>query len=150
MTTTASLSTFPSRSIDIDDERWGFAYNQFLSLVDEDLRDEVHRIVSNIHGNGEGLRCWINDIAYRGRVLPKVIPNEVLNVYLTDPEALPLHDCADCGLSVPVRPNRLYGSEGEAEECYFSECPACGGHTGLYCFWSNRNEKDISPSSKPR
>ncbi len=137
----------PSR---FEDERWSFIYNQFMDLVDEDMREHVLGMVSSIHGSGEGLRCWINDIAYRGRVMPKFIPKELLLVYSADSEAMPLHDCADCGLSVPVRPNRLYGGEGEPEESYFPNCPICGGRTGLYFYWSSRKEADAVARSKPR
>lgn len=133
-----------------NDERWDFAYDGFMSLVAEDLREEIERIVSGINGNGQGLRCWINNIAYRGGVMPELIPREVLLVYLVDHEALPLHDCANCGLSVPVRPNRLYGSEGDPEEEYFLVCPACGGQTGLYSYWSNRDENRLVKKLKPR
>lgn len=136
--------------LNIEDERWEFVYSQFIGLVDKELRDDVQRALVNMHQNGEGLRCWINDIAYRERVLPTLIPREVLQVYLSDPEALPLHDCADCGLSVPVRPNRLYGSEADPEQEYFPICPACGGQTGLYCYWSNRNGRKESSAPKPR
>ncbi len=150
MMTTNFESVSELKHSDDHDERWEFAYFGFLSLVPADLRDEIQRTVSFIHGNGEGLRHWINDIAYRGGVLPPSIPREMLLVYLVDQDALPLHDCADCGLSVPVRPNRLYGSEGDPEEVYFPVCPACGGRTGLYCYWSNRSPSTSRQTLKPR
>jgi hypothetical protein len=139
------FSSYSSRTADINDadeldERWEFVHAGFMSLVPEELRDEVQRHLSGLNGNGEGLRRWLNDIAYGGRDMPESIPREVLAIYFTDHEALPLHDCADCGLPVPVRPNRLYGSEGDPEEVYFADCPACGGHTGLYQYWSNRSD----------
>lgn len=150
MTITFNSKMLANPAAAIEDERWEFVYSQFLSLVDQDMRNDVQRMVSSIHGSGEGLRRWINEIAYHGRVLPEAVPKSLLNVYMSDPEALPLHDCSDCGLSVPVRPNRLYGSEGEPEEQYFPECPVCGGRTGLYCFWSNRLDNKSVRHSKPR
>ena len=74
--------------------------------------------------------------------MPECLPRDVVIVYLSDPESLPLHDCADCDMSTPVRPNRLYGSEGDPEVDYFPVCPVCGGHTGLYSYWSNRQYDD--------
>ncbi len=146
-------ATQPYRAADLlptDDERWSFVFHQFINLVDGESRNEVQRVLTQLHGNGEGLRRWINDIAYRGSVMPATIPKEVLSVYFTDPEALPLHDCSDCGLSVPVRPNRISGTEGEPEEDYFPCCPVCGGDTGLYCYWSRRDDKHLTHLTKPR
>jgi hypothetical protein len=48
------------------------------------------------------------------------MPPVVAEVYFQDPNALPLHECEDCGYRLPLR--------------YFQACPLCGGRVGWYAF----------------
>jgi hypothetical protein len=59
------------------------------------------------------------------------MPPEVAEVYMTNPRALPLHDCEDCGYNLP------HG--------YFDACPLCGGRIGWYAYWARRTRdaKDV-------
>jgi hypothetical protein len=56
---------------------------------------------------------------------------------MEDSEAMPQHDCADCGLAIPVRPARPADFVGEVERIYFPTCPNCGGRSGWYAYLSN-------------
>lgn len=103
-----------------------------------------------MHNGGSGLRDWVSAITWRGAVLPKRIPDELMNVYLIDSEAAPLHDCEGCGLAVPVRPSRLYGPEGEPDQVYFASCPLCGARTGLYMHFSRRFQDDMTSTIRRR
>jgi hypothetical protein len=110
---------------------WHATYLQFLAAVAPTQREQVASRL-RLHSSGSGLRDWIDAITWRGGVLPCRIPESVVDVYLTDPEASPLYDCEGCGLAIPVRPSRLYGFEGEPEVVYFSKCPICDSRTGLF------------------
>jgi|GEM_PF-3360990 len=120
---------------------WERICRRFLSAVGEDQRPAVARLLELPHYSSPGLRNWLTAITYRGAQLPEQIPAAVIEVYLLDPEAMPLHDCERCGLAIPVRPSRLYGDDGDPEQVYFPACPACGGRTGWYLFWSQRAER---------
>jgi hypothetical protein len=123
-------------------DAWEDACRWLLEMVAPELRPEIERRLRHLHTGGAGLREWVATIAFRGGAMPSEIPAELMQVYLTDAEAAPLHDCESCGLAVPVRPNRLEGTEGEPEFAYFPECPVCHGRTGLYYYWSRRAEAD--------
>ena len=56
---------------------------------------------------------------------PVVVPQEVIDVCIRDPEARASHECEDCGLSVQFK--------------YFERCPGCGGHTG-WGYYHLKNE----------
>jgi hypothetical protein len=58
------------------------------------------------------------------------MPPEVAEVYMANPDALPLHDCEDCGYKLP------HG--------YFESCPLCGGRIGWYGYWSKHAKPDSS------
>ena len=70
-------------------------------------------------------------LAWRGAVLPSSLPGELIDVYLHDSEAAPLHECEDCGVAIPVKKSRRGGCD-EPERAYFPSCPVCGGRTGWY------------------
>jgi hypothetical protein len=93
---------------------------------------------------------WVSAIAWRGAVLPTQVPEEIIDVYLSDSEAVPLHDCGSCGLAIPVRPSRLYGLDGDPERVYFSLCPACGSRTGPHMYFTRRFEDNISDTLRRR
>jgi hypothetical protein len=133
---------------------WRDAYARLLAAISPEQRTLVERILNNRHNGGTGLREWVAAIARGATVLPEHIPAELLNVYLSDPEAVPFHDCEDCGLAVPIRPHRLAGMEAEPEQIYFPNCPLCGARTGQYFYWSRQAESSTITSSirrrKPR
>jgi len=54
------------------------------------------------------------------------MPPEVAEVYLAHPEALPLHDCEDCGYKLP------HG--------FFEKCPLCSGRVGFSAFFLKRQQ----------
>jgi hypothetical protein len=115
---------------------WDDACTRLVNAIPTEQRLAVRRLIECRDGGGSGLRDWISAIAYRRAVLPERIPAAVVDVYVHDPEAVPLHDCEQCGMAVPVRPNRVHGMESEPEQEYFPVCPICGGRTGPYYFWS--------------
>jgi hypothetical protein len=129
--------------------QWQTACAIFLDAVPPKQRAAVRQILQNANCGGSGMRDWVSSIAFRGATLPACIPEEVIDVYLDDSEAVPLHDCGRCGFAVPIRPNRLHGVESEPEQTYFPTCPNCGGNTGPYFFWS-RESAGTSAVSLPR
>lgn len=136
------------------DLRWEETCKEFLVSVPGEMQSSVERALRNSHEGGVGLRAWVSSIAWRGSKLPESVPAELLKVYFADPEAVPLHECETCGISIPVRPNRFRGMEDEPEETYFSTCPVCCGRTGLYLYMSRQLEGDtdgaVAQPFKPR
>jgi hypothetical protein len=116
------------------------ACQKFLSSVPDELKDKVGHSLKSMHSGGFGLRAWVNSLTYRNSQLPHSIPEGLIQVYFNDPEAFPLHECEDCGLAIPVRPNRRHGLDGVPEHTYFESCPSCGGRTGLHLFVARREE----------
>lgn len=123
-------STLDAPEITFDDAR-----ERFLRALGPRHRTAVQRILHHPNLGGGGLRMWLRMLTDQQAPFPTSIPSALAQVYLDDPEALPLHDCADCGLAVPVRPNR-YGLDGEPDHLYFQACPSCGGVTGRHAYWS--------------
>jgi hypothetical protein len=115
---------------------WAETRDRFLAVVDPKQRHAVQELLQNRDSGGKGLRSWLRALTWRQGRLPAAIPLELINIYLTDPEAVPLFDCESCGLAIPVRPGRRYGYEEEAEHVYFRTCPNCGGRTGWYVYES--------------
>ncbi len=116
---------------------WDEVREQFLAAVDRRQRSAVAALLRRPWHGGVGLRMWLRDLAAQGRPVPPTLPPDLIKVYLDDPEAVPLYDCADCGLAVPVHP-AWDGYEGEPERVYFRACPCCGGRTGRFAYWSHR------------
>jgi len=54
------------------------------------------------------------------------MPQVMADVYLSHPDALPLHDCQACGYKVP--------------HPYISECPLCGGRVGWNAYWHRHKD----------
>lgn len=125
----------------LDSDRWEQSCQQLLAAVSDELRPTVEALLHRLHGGGSGLREWVSAIAWRGAVCPTQVPVGLIEIYLTDPEAAPLYDCESCGLAIPVRPSR-FDIEQEPEIVYFVHCPACGGRTGPYFYWSRQLEGD--------
>lgn len=112
------------------------AEGQFLAAVPVVLRSRVFALLTTPRRGGRGLRAWVSLLEVDHPPFAGELPPELVEVYLQDDEAEPLHDCEKCGLPVPVRCGRRVGREAVAEREYFPACPCCGGRTGRYAFWS--------------
>ena len=123
-----------AQSFDGGGSDWREVTDRLLAAVEPRQREDVARVLEDTHGGGWGLRLWVSSIIWGGASLPEQVPAELIDVYLTDPEAMPLHECGECGLPVPVRPNRVHGNDGDPERVYFPACPACDSPTGWYLF----------------
>jgi hypothetical protein len=117
---------------------------RFLAAIDSEQRPLVEVLLSQPRAGGRGLRMWLRTIAAQESPLPESLPVTLVQVYLNDPEAIPLHDCAGCGIAVPIRPNCLSYEE-EPAEVYFPDCPCCGSRTGLYASWAKGPLNRLDP-----
>src|SRR4051794_18480924 len=115
---------------------WLAAEERFLAAIDPAQREAVAGLLARPRCGGRGLRAWLRLVADQGRPLPAAVPAAVVDVYLADGEAVPLHDCGRCGLAVPVRPG-WGGHEAPPDHVYFPACPCCGGPTGPYAYWAH-------------
>jgi hypothetical protein len=129
---------------------WADVSSRFLNAISPPKRKKVGDLLHRMHNGGSGLRDWVSAIAWRGAVLPAQVPEEIIDVYLSDSEAIPLHDCGSCGLAIPVRPSRLDGLEGDPERVYFAFCPACGSRTGPHMYFTRQFEENISATLRRR
>jgi len=118
------------------DRKWNQTRERFLAAVADDQRADVEQCLNDLGARGTGLRTWLAAIAWRGGVLPQCLPCELVQVYLDDAEARPLHECEACGLLIPIQPARRRGGSVIPLSSYFSNCPACDGGTGWYVFRS--------------
>ena len=119
-------------------ERLPDVAERFLSVVPVKVRDEVRRLLLSPCEGGRGLRQWLSLLEIEQRPLPRQLPIDLIEVYLNDDDAEPLHDCERCGLPVPVHAGRRCGHEASVDREYFPTCPHCGGRTGRFAFWSRR------------
>jgi hypothetical protein len=115
-------------------------FSELLAVAAAEQRPAVEAAARAFPERGYGLSSWATNLREGGRV-PAGIPAEVIAVYLTDDEALPLQDCEACGLLVPVRPGRHYGTLVEPPRQYFDACPACGGRVGYSAYWDKHGKK---------
>lgn len=111
--------------------------DRLLSAVSADRRPLARRLLFDPRCGGHGLRAWVALLDVSDRPLPSALPVELVEVYLADDDAEPLHDCEQCGLAVPVRAARRCGHEAAVERQYFPVCPCCGGKTGRHAYWSS-------------
>jgi hypothetical protein len=118
---------------------WDSATQELLAAVPERLRSSVSSVLANPRLGGRGLRAWLALLAAEERELPESLTDELIEVYLREDDAEPLHDCERCGLAVPVRASRRCGHEAVVERTFFSKCPHCGGATGRFAYWSRSN-----------
>src|SRR5215207_7788138 len=82
---------------------------EFLAAIPQSLRPNVRTLLYSPRCGGRGLRAWLSHIE-AGRNPPLgEYPPELIEVYLSDDDAEPLHDCEICGLAVPVRCGRRLG-----------------------------------------
>jgi hypothetical protein len=114
------------------------AMELFLAAVPAAQRGRVRELLTDPRAGGRGLRALVALLDADPRDLPPALPTELVEVYLDDDEAEPLHDCERCGLPVPVHAGRRCGHEASVDREYFPTCPHCGGRTGRYAFWSAR------------
>lgn len=112
--------------------------DRFLAAVSAEQRGRARALLTDPHAGGRGLRALLAILDADPRALPAALPAELVEVYLCDDEAEPLHDCERCGLPVPVHAGRRCGHEASVDREYFPACPHCGGRTGRYAFWSRR------------
>jgi hypothetical protein len=110
--------------------------DRLLAAIPASLQARVRAVLANPRLGGRGLRAWLALLETEDRPLPDALPAELVEVYLMDTEAEPLHDCESCGLPVPVRAGWRAGHEPSADRVYFPACPHCGGRTGPYAFWA--------------
>jgi hypothetical protein len=115
-----------------------FSADRLLAAVPLRVRGEVERLLLNPRHGGRGLRQWLSSLETDWRPLPRQLPLELVEIYLKDDDAEPLHDCERCGLLVPVRVARRVGHEPTVERIYFPSCPNCSGRTGRFAYWSSR------------
>jgi hypothetical protein len=119
------------------------AENRLLSAVPPALRTRVRAALIDPRLGGRGLRAWLALSEVDERPLPKMLPDCLISIYLSDTEAEPLYDCEECGLPVPVRAGRRGGHEPSCDRVYFPQCPNCGGRTGPHAFWSRLEHDEI-------
>ncbi len=132
-----------------EDRQWRDTCENFLASVPTRLHDRVQRALQSLHSGGTGLKSWVATIAWRGGKLPESVPEAIIEVYLCDQEAVPLYDCEECGIAIPVRASRTAAVEDEPEHLYFPNCPVCGGRTGLYSYLSRQYEIPMDSKSQP-
>ena len=71
---------------------------------------------------------------------PLALPDDVAEVYVDDPGAIPGLPCDGCGYCMPVRGRLLpSGQIDYAAEGYFGPCPVCAGYRN-----GQRDEEDVS------
>ena len=124
--------------------------NWLLSALPPDRRGVTLVLLTDPRRGGRGLRTWLTLLdACPPNLLPAAVPAELIDVYLGDEEAEPLHDCERCGLAVPVRAGRRCGHEATIERVYFPTCPACGGRTGQHAYRSRATATEPHPAHFP-
>ena len=118
---------------------WEEVRIRFLRCVPKTQRRIVAELLRDGDVRGRGLRTWVRRLAAQSQLPRDPFPPELVQVYLDDDEAMPLHDCAGCGIAIPVRPD-WHGADGQPQQIYFPDCPCCGERTGLYAAWSRSGE----------
>lgn len=130
-----------------EDMRWAAAWRQVVAtMVPEHHRVlETHMKDEATGAKGRALSHAVADLCDKGYAGPLAMPQEVAGVYLSDPSAMPLHDCEDCGFRLPIRPGQAVatptGLKNEPAVSYFKRCPLCGGRTGYYAYWTKHGKR---------
>lgn len=112
--------------------------DRLLACVPAAHRPLTRQLLTDPRCGGRGLRAWLALLEADHPPLADELPAALVEVYLRDDDAEPLHDCERCGLAVPVRAGRRCGHEAAVEREYFPACPKCGGRTGRFAYWSRR------------
>jgi hypothetical protein len=119
------------------------AIGRLLHAVPASHRSATQALINDPRRGGHGLRMWLTLMeADYSRDLQD-LPGELIAVYLADSDAEPLHDCAQCGLAIPVKATRRCGHEAAVERIYFPTCPCCGGSTGRHAYWSRASTAEV-------
>lgn len=113
----------------------GVEASRLLAAIPVRHQAQARSLLTDHRNGGRGLRTWIHLMEVGDAGLPDQLPAELVEVYLSDGEAEPLHDCEVCGLPVPVKVGWRAGHEPTADRVYFPACPQCGGKTGYHAFW---------------
>ena len=113
----------------------GLEAARLLAAIPAGQQARARCLLTDPHTGGRGLRTWLHLLEVGETRLPTELPAELVEVYLRDAEAEPLHDCEACGLPVPVKVGWRAGHEPTADRVYFPACPHCGGRTGYHAFW---------------
>ena len=111
--------------------------------------DEHHAglIIEDLEGVHEDSACQFGRLTlaafgyvqhHLSQGTPLEFPPEVAIVYLGDPNAKPVHDCADCGYPLPFTWARPLSKPPRPVTAYFDCCPLCGGRVGWHAFSCNR------------
>ncbi|HEY7313299.1 MAG TPA: hypothetical protein VH643_28375 [Gemmataceae bacterium] len=122
-------------------DAWWHSVFEALKRIGESLPEElqevfVQRIEQRVNEAEAGDEDWNRDglIRWASKTidgdeapLPEALPAALAKTYLDDPEALPCHECGECGLIVPTDRQRRVE--------YFPTCPVCGGRTGLLAWF---------------
>lgn len=116
---------------------WTTARTRFLERIDGGQRERVSLLLQQPKQGGRGLRLWVHRVETEECPLPETLPASLVQVYLDRPDAIPLHDCEECGIAIPVETN-WHGDEEEPQQLFFTACPCCGGRTGLHAYWSRK------------
>ncbi len=127
---------------------WHRAVALLLEAIDPARRAAVAERLGNWTLGGRGLRDWVRQLQHAAPALPDRLPPPLVQIYLDDADAEPRHDCAECGLAVPVRPGIHREARDGIELEYFPTCPVCGGPTGLYAYWANPARRRAAPSRR--
>jgi hypothetical protein len=144
-----SQGELPSPGRPAPDQRWAELELRFLAAVMPAQRPAVMNVLRAGRHGGRGLRSWLRRLLASDGSLPPLVPEELVAIYLEDPDAMPLHDCAECGLAIPVRP-RLHGwDDDDPDIAYFPKCPCCGGRTGACVYWSNTKTRNDHGPRRP-
>ncbi|MEI6127383.1 MAG: hypothetical protein WCQ99_12615, partial [Pseudomonadota bacterium] len=78
-------------------------------------------------------------IIFRYAEAGRAVHPAITEALLEHPEALPLHDCAECGADIPIISGREIYKNGTHQvypaRTLFKKCPSCGGATGCNAFF---------------
>src|SRR4051794_30592504 len=99
--------------------RWDEAVEEFLAAIHPRQRVAVEQMLKRPNCGGQSLRNWLRAIVSQNRKVHSKFPRELIEVYLRDSEAEPVHDCSRCGLMVPVHVDRHHDPDGETGRSYF-------------------------------
>jgi hypothetical protein len=109
---------------------------RLLDAIPASHQARARQLLIDPRGGGRGLRTWLQLLETSLAELPTELPAELIDVYLRDTEAEPLHDCESCGLPIPVKVGWRAGHEPTEDRVYFPVCPHCGGRTGYHAYWA--------------
>ena len=125
-----------------EDVRWSDALHRLLERLEPEQRSLVLEELKGYSERGKDAlgKLTLKVLFYVEQHLkagtPLEFPCSVASVYLEDPDAEPLHECADCGYDLPFEWAHPRAEPPRAAKVYFEFCPLCGGKVGYYAFYS--------------